>query len=280
MARVPALAILTAFTALSAPAAVVFGQKPAAVPAPVPPPPYALVADLVRTSPSVVDAVIRSAARLKPQESPGLAPGFVRFDVTADVMAQIKGRESLPPRINYLVDVPLDARGRPPKLKALRVLLFAVPVPGKPDQLQLIGKRGQQGWTPAFDARIREIARALVAADAPPEITGIGNVFTVPGSLPGERETQIFLTTKDGRPVSLSVIRRPGEAARWAVALSEIVDEAAAPPARDSLLWYRLACFLPPALPERSVQTLDPANALGAREDYGFVLAQLGRCER
>jgi hypothetical protein len=280
MSRVPALAFLTAFTALFAPPSAVLGQNPPLAAAPVPPPPYAFVADLLRTSPSVIDAVVRSAGRLKPAESPGLAPGFVRLDVTADVLAQIRGRESLPARVNYLVDVPLDARGRPPKLKGQRVLLFAAPVAGKADQIQLIGKRGQQAWTPSFDARLREIARALVAPDAPPEITGIGNVFHVPGSLPGEGETQIFLTTKDSRPVSLSVLRRPGEQPRWAVALSEIVDEAAAPPARDTLLWYRLACFLPPALPDRAVQTLGAPDAAAAREDYTLVLNQLGRCER
>ncbi|KAA5569740.1 hypothetical protein F3G50_31575, partial [Pseudomonas aeruginosa] len=81
--------------------------------------------------------------------------------------------------------------------------------------------------------RIRQIARDLVAPDAPPVITGVGNAFHVPGALPGEGETQVFLTTANGAPVSLSILRRPGEQPRWAVALSEIVDEAAAPPARD-----------------------------------------------
>src|SRR3546814_1145016 len=40
-----------------------------------------------------------------------------------------------------------------------------------------------------------------VAADAPPVITGVGCAFHVPGSLPGEGETQIFLATADGSPV-------------------------------------------------------------------------------
>ena len=33
-----------------------------------------------------------------------------------------------------------------------------------------------------------------------------------------------------------------------------IVDEAAAPPARETLLWYRLACALPQSLPPQSIQ--------------------------
>ena len=68
--------------------------------------------------------------------------------------------------------------------------------------------------------------RALMAA---PRLVGIGKAFHSPGSLPGESETQLFLLATDNRPVSISVLRRPGQAPRWAVALGEIVDEAAAP---------------------------------------------------
>ncbi|HYZ48303.1 MAG TPA: hypothetical protein VE567_05345, partial [Sphingomonas sp.] len=59
-----------------------------------------------------------------------------------------------------------------------------------------------------------------------------------------------------------------------------IVDEAAKPPARDTLLWYRLACGLPRALPDEAVADLDGAAAEAARADYGYVLEQLGPCTR
>jgi hypothetical protein len=102
----------------------------------------------------------------------------------------------------------------------------------------------------------------------------------VPGSLPGESETQIFLQTSDNRPISLNVLRRPGERPRWSVALSEIVDDAAAPPRPDTLLWYRLACTLPPALPAQSLREAgrDEAGAIAA--DYRLVLERLGPCAR
>ncbi|MCF3701580.1 hypothetical protein L2E46_25570, partial [Salmonella enterica subsp. enterica serovar Weltevreden] len=77
-----------------------------------------------------------------------------------------------------------------------------------------------------------------------------------------------------------SVLRRPGEEPRWAVALSEIVDDSAAPPARDTLLWYRLACALPPALPATSTAALEPPQAEQARQDYAFVIERLGPCGR
>jgi len=241
---------------------------------------YADLTDLVIASPVIADATIRSAVRLKGADAVGVSPGFTRFYVEADLGALVRGAGGLPPRIGYLLDIAPDSSGRLPKLKKMRVLLFGRPVAGRPDQIQLAAPDAQIVWTPADDERVRAIATALVAADAPPVITGIGNVFHVPGALPGEGETQVFLTTANGAPVSLTVLRRPGEQPRWAVALSEIVDEAAAPPARDTLLWYRLACALPADLPEQSIASLAASDATLAREDYGYVREQLGACRR
>ena len=243
-------------------------------------PGYADLADLVLASPVIADATIRSAARIKGAEAAGLAPGLSRFYVEADVAALIRGAAGLPPRVGYLVDVAPDARGRVPKLKKARVLIFARTVPGSPDQLQLSAPDAQLAWTTSLDARVREIGRAALAADAPPAITGVASAFHVAGSLPGEGETQLFLRTADQRPVSLSILRRPGERPRWSVALGEIVDEGAGPPARDTLLWYRLACDLPAALPAESVASLEPADAAIAQEDYRFVIESLGPCGR
>ncbi|MHA6723684.1 hypothetical protein [Sphingomonas sp. RS2018] len=241
-------------------------------------PSYADIATRSLGAPAIVDAVVRDARRLKPAEAPGVAPGRVRYLVTADVSALIRGADGLAQRIFYLADVPLDARGKPPRLKKARVLLFARPVAGMAGDVQLTAPDGQLPWTPALDAMVRAIARDMVAPDAPPAITGVGNAFHVPGTLPGESETQIFLTTADARPVSLSILRRPGETTRWAVALSEIVDDAAAAPRRDTLLWYRLACGLPPALPDAAIATMPPEDGARAQEDYQFVRRSLGPC--
>lgn len=243
-------------------------------------PPYAAIADLVLAAPVVIDARIRSATRIKGAEAAGVAPGQVRFFVESDVLALIRAGSAMPTRIGYLVDVPLDARGRVPKLAKRRVLIFARPVAGQTTMVQLVSPEAQRDWNAELDALVRGIAREVVAPDAPPAITGLGNAFHVPGSLPGEGETQIFVQTATGAPISLSILRRPGEQRRWAVALGEIVDDAAAAPPRDTLLWYRLACGLPAALPAASLNDADPADAAAAREDYRFVLEQLGPCRR
>ncbi|MEP9401545.1 hypothetical protein [Sphingomonas sp. VNH70] len=241
-------------------------------------PGYARLARLVLDAPLVIDATIRSAARIPPAEATGLAPGHVRFFVTADVGALVRAAGPLPARIGFLVDVPFDSRGRAPSLKKQRVIAFARPVAGSADQVQLITADARFGWTPALDAQVRGVVREVIDPAAPPAITGIGNAFHVPGTLPGEGETQIFLQTATGDPVSLLVLRRPGEQRRWALALGDIIDEAGGPPRRDTLAWYRLACTLPEQLPDASVQSTGD-DATTAREDYRFVREALGRCD-
>lgn len=269
---------LALLLALAAPAAAQQGPpSPPVVPAAYA---YADLADLTLAAPVIADAVVRSTTRLKGADLAGVAPGRTRLYVEADVTALVRGAGGLPPRVGYLLDVTPDWRGRLPALKKARVLLFARPAPDTPGQLQLVAPDAQLTWTPDADAAVRGIARAALGPDAPPRLTGVREAFHVAGALPGEGETQVFLSTADRRPVSLSVLRRPGERPRWAVALSEIVDEAAAPPPRDSLLWYRLACSLPPALPPASIAGLAPADADAAAADYRFVLAQLGPCGR
>jgi hypothetical protein len=241
---------------------------------------YADLADMTLVAPVVAGVEIRRASRLKASLAAGTLPGRARFYVQANVKTLIRGASGLPARASYLVDIPLDSANRPPKLRKAHVLLLAETVPGRPEELRLVAPDAQLAWTPENEARVRAIIRAAVSPDAPPRVTGVGKAFHVPGSLPGESETQIFLTTTDDRPISLAILRRPGEVPRWVVALGEMVDDSAAPPARDTLLWYRLACALPASLPDTSIAEMSREDAAVAAEDYQLVIAGLGRCER
>lgn len=275
------LATITSAGLIAAEAAFAQRRPPLTVPAVGDAAPsYAAAADLVLRSPVIIDSVIQKAERLKGPEAIGAPSGHARLYVQADVLALVRGTDSVPARIGYILDVVPDSRGKIPKLRKLRVLLFARPVPRLSGQIQLTGPDSQRPWTPALDALSRRIATEALAADAPPVVTGIGNAFHVQGSLPGEGETQIFLTTRDNRPVSVSILRRPGEKPRWAVSLTEIVDEAAAPPQRDTLLWYRLACALPAQLPAAAIEKMTAPDAEIASQDYQFVLRSLGACNR
>ena len=236
---------------------------------------YAELADLALAAPIVLAADIDRATALKPDAAPGLGAGRTRYFVEASVRGLIGGRAAVPATIRYLVDLPLANA----KLKATPVLLFAS-LSDKPGEIRLVSPRAQVPRTPENEARVRAILTASVAPDAPPAITGIARAFHVAGSLPGEGETQIFLRTADARPISLSGLRRPGETPRWAVALTELVDDSAAPPKPDSFLWYHLACGLPRALPDAAVAGLEGGDATQARTDYRVVLDGLGPCNR
>ena len=247
------------------------------------PPPltYADVADLALPAPVAAHVRVRRARTLRERDVAGVPPGHRRFLIEADVIALIRGAGGLPPRISYLVDLPDDARGRGARIRRnSEYLIFAIPNPGEPDELRLVAPDAQIPFTPAHADQVRAILSQAVRTDAPPSVTGIGRAFHVPGALPGESETQIFLETAGGGPISLNVFRRPGERPRWAVALGEVVEASAAAPRPQSLLWYRLACFLPQGVPDESVSDSGPGEAAAIRQDYRFVLESLGPCRR
>lgn len=243
-----------------------------------PGPSYSRSAGLVIAAPLVIDATVTRATVLPAERATGVNPGHARFYVQARVAGLIRGSGGVAAEVAYLADVPLDSRGRAPKLKRMRVMLFARAVPGKPGEVQLVRPDGQITWSPALDAQVRAIAAEAVRPDAAPSITGVGSANHVRGSLTGEGESTIFLQTADQRPVSLTVIRRPGQAPAWSVSLSEVVTDTVGEIRRDTLLWYRLACSLPATLPESSLAGVEPGDADIAREDYRFVLDQLGPC--
>jgi len=240
---------------------------------------YADLADLAAMAPITADVMVHEAIPLKGANAASVPPGKVRFYIVADVLTLIRGAQGLPGQIAFLADFPLVAN-RAPKVEKMRFLILAAPVQGRPGEVRLVAPDAIIGWSPEMDQKLRGILTAMNAPDAPSRITGVGHAFHVPGSLPGESETQIFLNTADGRPVSLNILRRPNEQPRWAVALGDIVDAAARPPEPDTLLWYQLACFLPREMPADSTADLSPADAEATRADYALVLAGLGPCAR
>lgn len=240
---------------------------------------YADLVDLALSSPVVVKAVIHRQTRLKPEAAPGLSPGMARLYIEADTAGVLVG-PVLGESLKFLTDVPLDREGKVPKLKKLPVLLFGATVPGRPGELLLTAADTMFDWTDTLDRRVRAVLTALISPDAPPAITGIREALHVPGNLAGEGETQVFFTTASGKPVSISVLRRPGEPLRWGVSFTEIVDQSAQPPQGETLAWYRLACGLPAAIPDKASISPTAADRAAARADYRAVIDQLGPCAR
>lgn len=254
----------------------------AAQPAPaVPPSPYSYadVADHAVTAATIIDARIRRVREVEPARATGVAAGDVRFYVEGEVIAALYGREPVARRVAWLVDLPRDGQGRAPRIQRQRVLLFARPVTNAA-QLVLVSSRAMIPWDAQVEAHARSIAGELARGNVPPAITGISQAFHVAGTVSGEGETQIFLSTNSGNPISLSILRRPGQQRAWAAAFGEIVDEAAAAPRPGTIGHYRLACGLPGTLPRSALSDASASDAATASDDYAFVRSRVGACIR
>jgi hypothetical protein len=241
---------------------------------------YADAADLALGSPIAAHVTLRRARPLRAEQASGVAPGHSRFLIEGDLTALIRGESGTPAQVRYLADFPNDLRGRPVRpQRGSQWLVFARPVPGRPGELQLTASDSAIPYDAATAERVRDIIRAVLEGDSPPAVTAIGRAFHVPGARPGTGETQIFLQTARSQPISITVARESQSEPRWFVSLSEFVDAGASRPQPDSLLWYRLACFLPAQLPSASfADAREHAQAI--QDDYQLVRQGLGPCPR
>lgn len=249
--------------------------------APVPPPvTYADMADLVEASSMVALVEVRDQAVVEPARAAGVAPGHARLYIEARTLGVLWGRAGLGQQVAFLADVPLSADGKPPKLKKQQLMVFGSAVPSRPGTLQLSAPDAYLPATPENQQLARTVATQFAAAELPPRIRGVRDVMSVAGNLAGESETQMFVDTGNGAPVSLTVVRRPGMQPQWGVSWSEIVDQAAKPPEPNTIAWYRLACSLPARLPAGAYLQQDQLVRARADADYRVIMQQLGPCTR
>ncbi|MFZ4689833.1 MAG: hypothetical protein ACOYLS_11395 [Polymorphobacter sp.] len=234
---------------------------------------YADLADLTLAAPVIVQANIINAERIADKDSPGLARGRARLLVTAAVTVAIVAPGAIPATLGWLWDAPLDARGKPPKPKG-QVVLAWLAVPAGDGKTRLISAAAQLPFDAATDAETRAIATEA-RSGAVPVITGVWTGFRADGTVAGESESQFFLNAADGKALTMVVTAKPGEARRVTVARGDVIDESAVAVRPGTLLHYRLACFLPTALP-RTAGGDDPALAA----DWAAALASLGPCGR
>jgi hypothetical protein len=241
---------------------------------------YADVADLVVNAPLIVDVTIRKVTPVPVQQAVGVPANLQRMLVEGDVMALLRSKDGMGGTVRFLLDAPKDAKGKIPKLKKQRYFLFASKVAGMPGTIRLIRPNALAEWSPANDAMVRAITREAVQLDAPQAITALSSASYSPGDIPGEGDTQIFLNTAGGQPYSISVTSRAGKPKSWTVSMSDLIEEGASAPKRNTLLWYRLACGMPPKLGADIIESADAENVARAQTDYAFVLQSLGKCDR
>lgn len=274
-----ALALTLATTVISVTFSTASGAVTPEAPVPPPLPSYARVADLVTSAATIATFRVRAMTLVPAERAPGLVAGRRRFLVEAETLTLIRSKDVLARQISFVVDLPDNGDRKAPKWKG-RVLLAFGRIDQRVDFFQLQASSALFAWSPDLEAMVRRIASELAAPDAPPVIKRINSVFHVSGAVEGEGETQVFLDTENGTPISLSIVRRPDEKPQFGAALGEIVDQAASLPAPATPLWYRLACALPDALPARALTGQAPADASAASRDYKAFIAAMAPCDR
>lgn len=235
---------------------------------------FALQADLVAI------VTIDDQIAFPPERAVDVPPNRARLYIESLTRNLLAANGGIGESLVFVTDIDREPDGDVPDIEERDYVIFADQVPGRPGEVQLVSTRAFFPSGPIIEDRVRRVLRQLAAADAPPAITGVRDVISVEGNLAGESETQMFVETATGAPISLSVIRRPGMAPQWGVSLGEIVDSAARPPERESLVWFRLACSLPRSLPENAFLQSDRESRARAQADYAYVLDQLGPCTR
>jgi len=270
----------TPLVAQEGPGATPANWAPAGAPETQAGPSYADLVSLAQVAELAVIVAIADQVQVPAERAPGLEAGKARLYLEAATETLLAGRVAVGESLTFLADRELTARGRAPDLEDQRFLLFARAVPGRPGELQLVSPAAMLPAAPMLIERTRTVLRQIADSQNLPEVTGVREVISIAGNLAGESETQIFLKTARGEPVSLSILRRPGMTPEWGVSWTEIVDQAATAPQPETLEWYRLACFLPPELPGEGFLQNEANARARAREDYAFVLEALGPCGR
>ncbi len=224
--------------------------------------------------------MVEDQTAYRPERVPDVPPGRVRLYLESLTRNLLSGPAGVGESLIFVTDTNRDTDGDAPDWEERSFVIFADLVRARPGEVQLVSSRAMFPHGPVIEERVRRVLRQLASADLPPEITGVRDIISVPGNLAGESETQMFVETTNGAPVSLTVVRRPGRSPQWGVSLGEIVDTTLRAPEAESLAWFRFACFLPKDLPEDAFLQSDRESRNRAREDYAFVLQELGECER
>lgn len=216
--------------------------------------------------------------RLSKREAPDVPAGEVRAIVRAALQAAIRAPAVLPAEAAWRWQGPADSRGRAPIPKGAPLLVFAEPLPGGGNPavqpLKLTSRDGQQPWSADGEAIVRDVLKQALARNARVMlVTGVKDAFRSQGDVPGAAESQYFLETTDGLPLTLLVTRQPDTDPMVRVATGDLVDRAQ-PVSPQTLLWRGLACGMPATLPAALADNKDLVA------DYAVARATIGPCGR
>lgn len=241
---------------------------------------YDDIMEITLESELVVDIIVRKIKNLPNSQTIGVRPDRKRILIIGEVQSLIRGKNGLNQEVQFLFDAPIDSRGKIPKYKKMRFLAFGRHIAGNSGFIRLSRTASMTAYSNRINNMVRNNIREAIAANAPQKIIAINSAFHSPGTIIGEGESQIFLSTEFDQPMAISVISKQGQNRRWSVSTSEVIDINATEPKRFSLLGYRLACSLPRSLDPSIIESDDSRNRDKVKSDYKLVLDSVGPCQR
>ena len=235
-------------------------------------------ADLSLASPVVIRGTVNRVDRLSKREAPDVPADEVRALVRADLSAALTSPVVLPAEAAWRWQGRADSKGKAPFGKGADLLLFGSALSGGTNPavqpIQLTGRSGQRPWSAEADAIVRDVLKQALAPGARGlMVTGVRDAFFSEGEVAGASESQFFLRTEGGAPLTLVVRRDPARPVQVLVATGELVDRAQ-PPRQRTLLWRGLACGMPVRLPP----ALGATQALAT--DWATARRVIGDCGR
>lgn len=235
-------------------------------------------ADLALASPIVLVGAVEKVDRLSRRDAPDVPASDVRALVQVKTQSVLKAPSVMPEGAAWLWQGRADAKGKAPFAREEVVLAFARPLSGgaRPEvqALQLVSPSAQQPWSAEAEGKLRSVLREAQTPGATGlMVTGISDAFRSEGDVPGTSESQFFLKTEGGRPVTVVVRHEPGREAEVLAGAGDLVDRAQ-PIRRETLLWRGLACGLPAELPATF------ADRAGLAVDYAVAIKSIGACGR
>lgn len=236
------------------------------------------LAGLAVNSPVVIEGEVRRVRRIGGRAAADVPAGESRHLVELDLTAALKAPGVLPARAEWLWQGP--GRNAPVAKGAQLQVFLADPRAGPaPEVMQyrLIAPDAMRRRTPADDAALRAIlGEARQPGAAGLMVTGVSAGFRTEGTVAGRSESQFFLTTTGGRPLTLTVTRTPDAPPAVSVATGDVIAASAQAIQPRTLVWRALSCGLPAQLPDTLAESVaaDP----GLAEDYALARAGLADC--
>ncbi|APG62136.1 hypothetical protein LPB140_04185 [Sphingorhabdus lutea] len=241
---------------------------------------YVDLADIILSSPIIIDGIVTKEKKVPASQTPFLDKKLQRKLVELQLNSLIRGKNGMPATVRFVMDVRANAKGKFPKFKKQRIMVFGDNQGLPMGDLRLLRPDIFFNYDPQLDRMVRNITKEALLLDAPQKITGVQSAYHSSGTIIGTGLTEIFFATEKGQPLAILIDTDAQNGKSWSVSNEEVLGSNRPIVRQNTLLWYRLACELPQSIATDKMGGDDKDIHARIQSDYAFVRAKLGKCER